>query len=78
MWEIHDDSGNLVGRYIGKAVGGDRRPRRHYARNVDKLMAGLSYRPGKNYRRVHYGLADAVKAGHRITLSYLCNVSEEE
>ncbi len=76
MWEIHDLKGRLVGRYIGKANGGDKRPTQHYARNVSKLRAGKPYKQGKNYRRVHYGLADAVQAGHRISLTYLCNVSD--
>jgi hypothetical protein len=76
MWEIHDESGSLVGRYIGKANGGDKRPTQHYPRNVSKLLAGKPYKKGKDYRRVHYGLADAVAAGHRISLSYLCNVPD--
>lgn len=77
MWEIHDLQGKLVGRYIGKANGGDKRPTQHYLRNVSKLRAGRPYKNGKNYRRVHYGLSDAVKAGHRISLTYLCNVSKD-
>lgn len=76
MWEIHNLLGQLVGRYIGKANGGNRRPTLHYPRNVNKLLQGLPYKKGKNYRRVHYALADAVLAGHSISLSYLCNVPE--
>jgi hypothetical protein len=76
MWEIHDLLGQIIGRYIGKANGGDKRPTQHYPRNVDKLLQGLPYKKGKNYRQVHYALADAVLAGHPITLTYLCNVSE--
>ena len=76
MWEIRDLQGKLVGRYIGKANGGDKRPTQHYPRNVSKLLAGKPYKKGKNYRRVHYGLADAVDAGHGISLSYLCNVHD--
>lgn len=78
MWEIRDLQGKLVGRYIGKANGGDKRPTQHYPRNVSKLRAGKPYKKGKNYRRVHYGLADAVRAGHRISLTYLCNVSKDD
>ena len=78
MWEIHDLQGKLVGRYIGKANGGDKRPTQHYPRNVNKLRAGKPYKKGRNYRRVHFGLADAVKACHRISLSYLCNVAEDQ
>lgn len=76
MWEIHDLAGEIVGRYIGKANGGDKRPTQHYPRNVSKLLQGLSYKKDKNYRRVHYALADAVLAGHSISLTYLCNVPE--
>lgn len=75
LWEIHDLSGQIVGRYVGKANGGEKRPTRHYPRNVNKLLAGRPYKNGKNYRRVHFALADAVRAGHRISLTYLCNVS---
>lgn len=78
MWEIHDMSGHLLGRYIGKANGGEKRPTQHYPRNVNKLRQGLPYKNGKNYRRVHYAMADAVEAGHRISLTYLCNVSDVE
>lgn len=76
MWEIRDLQGKLVGRYIGKANGGSKRPTQHYPRNVSKLRAGKPYKNGKNYRRVHYGLAEAVDACHRISLTYLCNVPE--
>jgi hypothetical protein len=75
LWEIHDLSGQIVGRYVGKANGGEKRPTRHYPRNVNKLLAGRPYKNGKKYRRVHFALADAVRAGHRISLTYLCNVS---
>jgi uncharacterized ParB-like nuclease family protein len=77
MWEIHDREEKLVGRYVGKANGGDKRPTQHYARNVNKLRDEKPYKKGKNYRRVHYALADAVDAGHCITLTYLCNVPED-
>lgn len=77
MWEIRDGSDQLVGRYIGKAIGGDTRPTKHYKRNVDRLRNGQPYRNGKNYRRVHVALAAAVEAGNRIVLSYLCNVPKE-
>lgn len=76
MWEIQDASDTVVGRYIGKANGGEKRPTQHYTRNVNKLLKGLPYKKGQNYRRVHYSLADAVITGHRISLSYLCNVPE--
>lgn len=77
MWEIHDGRGAVVGRYIGKANGGDKRPTQHYPRNVKKLLKGLRYRNDKDYRRVHYALAEAVVAGHTISLTYLCNVADD-
>lgn len=78
MWEIHDLQDRLVGRYIGKANGGSKRPNKHYPRNVNKLHVKKPYKKGKNYRRVHYALADAVEAGYRISLTYLCNVPEDQ
>ena len=78
MWEIRDASGAVTGRYIGKANGGEHRPTTHYPRNVDKLLRGLPYKKGKDYRRVHYSLANAVLSGHAISLSYLCNVPEDQ
>jgi hypothetical protein len=77
MWEIADASGQVIGRYIGKANGGEKRPRQHYARNVEKLLGGKPYKNGKDYRRVHYALAQAVVQGHAISLQYLCNVPED-
>lgn len=74
LWEIFNAAGDVVGRYVGKADGGDRRPMEHYKRNVIKLLDGRPYKKGKSYRRVHYGLAAAVQAEHNIVLSYLCNV----
>lgn len=78
MWQIHDTGGVLIGRYIGKANGGDKRPTRHYARNVERYLEGKPYRNGKHYRRVHLALAAAVRSGHAISLSYLCNVGEDQ
>lgn len=78
MWEIADSSGQIVGRYIGKANGGEKRPRQHYRRNVEKLLRGEPYKKGKDYRRAHFALAQAVTAGHAISLHYLCNVAEDQ
>lgn len=44
MWEIHNASGIIVGRYVGKANGGCKRPLEHYKRNVHKLLRGLPYK----------------------------------
>jgi hypothetical protein len=80
MWEIRDHRGEVIGRYVGKAKGGDRRPRRHYKRNVDKLLQGLPYRRGNpdGYRRVHRALADATRAAHNIVVTYVRNVACHE
>ena len=66
QWEIHDaQTGELRGRYVGKARAGSERPRVHYARNVKRLLAGLPYRRNKpeSFRAVHRALAEAVRAG---------------
>lgn len=78
MWEIADLSGKVIGRYVGKANGGEKRPRQHYSRNVDKLLKGVPYKKGRDYRRVHVALADAVDSGHSISLHYLCNVPDDQ
>jgi hypothetical protein len=80
MWEIWSDDGTLVGRYVGKASKGSRRPLSHYKRNVSNILAGKPYRKGKpeGYRRVHRILADAVSNGHRVRLSLLRNVEPDE
>ncbi len=80
LWEVHDRAGHLTYAYVGKASGGDGRPRRHYKRNVRNLLEGQPYRKGKpdEFRRVHHELAEAVRLGHRITLTLLCNVAEGE
>ncbi|WP_334033660.1 hypothetical protein [Burkholderia gladioli] len=81
QWEIHDSrTGDFLARYIGKAVRGSKRPLRHYERNVRRLIAGMAYRKSKpdGFRRVHRALAEAVSAGHRITLTLLRNVGPDE
>jgi hypothetical protein len=78
MWEIADLNGQIIGRYVGKASGGEKRPRQHYSRNVDKLLRGLPYKKDRDYRLVHVALADAVDAGHPISLHYLCNVPDDQ
>lgn len=80
LWQVHDDTGRLVYAYVGKAKGGAGRPRTHYDRNVRNLLAGRPYRKGKpgEFRRVHRELAEAVRNGHVVTLTLLCNVGEGE
>lgn len=80
MWEIHDGDGALLGRYVGKAKNGAKRPRTHYSRNVANILLGERYRKGNpdGYRRIHHALAEAQRQGHSITLQYLCNVMPGE
>ncbi len=81
MWEIHDaKTGELRGRYVGKSVRGSGRPRKHYSRNVRRLLASMPYRKGHpdGFRKVHRALAMAVLNGDRITLTLLRNVRAEE
>lgn len=80
MWEIHDEDDTLTGRYVGKAKGGSKRPRRHYKRNVRRLLQNRPYRKSnpEGYRKVHRHLAKADRLGHKITLSFLCNVDDSE
>lgn len=80
MWEIWARDGTLLGRYVGKASGGSRRPLSHYKRNVMNILDGRPYRKGKpdGYRRVHRMLAGAMSSGHRVRLSLLTNVAPDE
>lgn len=75
-WEIKDTEGNLKGLYIGKAKGGAKRPTTHYRQNVNRLLAMKPYRAGNpnGYRKSHRALAEAVKNGYQIELSFVCNV----
>ena len=76
MWEIHDKDGKLLGRYVGKAKSGAKRPLTHYSRNVANILARKPYRKANpdGYRRIHRALADAQCHGNSITLQFLCNV----
>jgi hypothetical protein len=77
FWEIRDEAGGIVYRYVGKAKGGADRPRKAYRANVTNLLAGREYRPGKEaFRRVHEQMARAVRNGHAVTLRLLCNVPD--
>jgi hypothetical protein len=80
MWEIWAENGTLLGRYVGKASRGSRRPLSHYKRNVMNILDGRPYRKGKpdGYRRVHRMLAEAMSSGHRVRLSLLRNVEPHE
>ncbi|EJM96374.1 hypothetical protein PMI40_04606 [Herbaspirillum sp. YR522] len=80
-WDIIDrETGELKGRYVGKAMGGSGRPRKQYRRNVVRMLAGKRYRLAKPdaFRAIHVALGAAVTAGDRIVLSFLCNVADGE
>jgi hypothetical protein len=80
MWEIHEPGGVLVGRYVGKAKAGAKRPRSHYKRNVANILLSKPYRKGKpsGYRRIHQALAEAERKGLQISLQFLCNIEPHE
>ncbi|MES2018712.1 MAG: hypothetical protein V4484_19655 [Pseudomonadota bacterium] len=78
MWEIYNGTGEVTGRYIGKANGGERRPTKHYSRNVHKLLRGKAYRSNQSFRRIHIALAWATYDSQEIRLSFLCNVANTE
>jgi hypothetical protein len=80
MWEIHSTSGELMGRYVGKAKSGANRPLKHYRRNVSNILQGKPYRKHNpsGFRRIHHALASAQAQGYEITLQFLCNVSPNE
>lgn len=80
MWEIHEACGSLVGRYVGKAKAGARRPLKHYKRNVANILSNKPYRRSNpsGYRRVHQALAEAERTGRKVTLQFLCNVAANE
>ena len=63
-------------RYVGKSKRGADRPRKHYRLNVERYLAGLSYRKGKpdGWRRVHCAMFEAVEKGWPMTLRLVTNV----
>ena len=78
-WRIerHDLEGHdsYIGKY--KRI---KRPTREYGRNVRRLLEGRSYRLNKpdGFRRIHRELAEAHRAGRKITLIILENAQESE
>ncbi|MEP3329222.1 hypothetical protein [Sedimentitalea sp.] len=76
LWVLHWPDGRQK-RYVGKAQGGARRPRRHYARNVRNLLAGRPYRKNKpdQFRAVHRAMADCIQTGGTMVLRILENVA---
>lgn len=80
MWEIYALDGTVVGRYVGKAKNGSKRPIKHYRRNVDRLLSGKPYRKSnpEGFRKVHRALAHAVTSGYGIKLFFLTNVAHDQ
>lgn len=80
LWEILSVDGEVTCRYVGKASRGAQRPRTQYRRNVNNLLRGRPYRKGKplEFRAIHRRMAQAVRAGESLRLSFLCNVGPDE
>ncbi|WP_408596641.1 hypothetical protein [Pseudomonas sp. PLMAX] len=78
LWQIEDENGQVLYRYVGKSERGASRPLTQYRRNVVNHLAERPYRKGKPdaFRAVHLRMSDAVTKGHRITLYLLQNVSD--
>jgi|UPI0006ACE9C1 hypothetical protein len=78
LWQIEDENGVVLYRYVGKSERGASRPLTQYRRNVANHLAGRPYRKGKPdaFRAVHLRMSDAVAKGHRITLYLLQNVGD--
>ncbi len=80
LWELLDQDGEVYCHYGGQTSVGATRPCDHYRSNVDKLLQGGDYRPSKPkaFRAIHKSMAAAVRLGHTIQLSLLCNVGPSE
>ncbi|WP_159837202.1 hypothetical protein [Burkholderia sp. 8Y] len=80
-WQIFDDSNALVGVYIGLARASQGPVRfNRYRNRVRGIQLGLPYsaNPNRDYRKVHYALANALEVGARIVFTYLCNCGPDE
>lgn len=78
LWQIEDEAGQVLYRYVGKSSRGSARPLTQYRRNIRNHLSGKPYRKGKPdaFREVHLRMADAVSRRHRIILYLLTNVSD--
>lgn len=78
LWEVFDASGSVVYRHIGKSKNGATRALFDYERNVQNLLDGRPYRAGNpdGFREVHIRLAEAVRAGEGVRLTFLLNAAE--
>ena len=76
LWEIIDRNGAVCCRYVGKTSRGAARPRTQYRRNVNNILTGRPYRKGKpdQFCAVHRRMAEAVKAGETMRLTFVCDV----
>ncbi len=72
-WQI-EGGGTYIGKYTSI-----RRPREEYRRNVQRILdCRRSHHPHGNFRRIHHALAEAVRAGRRITLTILINAEQAD
>lgn len=79
LWESVTPEGRTAALYVGKAKRGAKRPRNDYRRNVENCFAGKPYRKGKpHFRAVHLRMVDALRQGHRLQLTLVCNVCVDE
>lgn len=80
LWELLDQDGEVYCHYVGQASKGASRPHNDYRNNVNKLLQGGDYRPSKPkaFRAIHKSMAAAVRLGHTIQLSLICNVAAGE
>jgi hypothetical protein len=64
-----------VGCYIGKCRD-ERRPRRDYANNVAKMLAGKPWRKGnaRSFRVIHHALLEARTSGRGVSICMIENV----
>ncbi|MFM0324864.1 hypothetical protein [Caballeronia glebae] len=80
-WQIFDGSNALVGVYIGLARASQGPVRfNRYRNRVRGIQLGLPYsaNPNRDYRKVHYALANALEAEAHIVFTYLCNCGPDE
>lgn len=77
LWEVGLPNGAIY-RYVGQAGGGDKRPNKHYARKCERYYNGLSYKGDDLiFREPHWQIGDAWACKRPITLTLLCNATDE-
>lgn len=77
LWEVGLPDGGVY-RYVGKASRGKKRPDQNYAWRCEKYFMGLPYgRRTPLFREPQWQLGDAWASGRPITLTLLCNASNE-